>query len=327
MNSINIKKKMYLGYLILIFFIGIIFRITITKYDFSNTNVDYSKNENKYGPWSIGIYNGNTPFDLYDPKEIKNPVLSGPDVTDIDAKYVADPFLTINNGIYTMFFEALNRHTGHGDIGIAESRDGLTWNYKKIVIDENFHLSYPYVFKWEDNIFLIPESNQDLSVRLYKSISFPTKWEYLGNILSGYHFVDPSLFRHDNKWWLFVSNTQNDILNLYYSDKLLGSWKPHPMNPIVKFDKNIARPGGRVIHYNERIYRMAQDDYPRYGNQVFVFEITELSEKIYFEKMVSEKPIVNKTGEGWNALGMHHVDLHNIGEKWIAAVDGQGIIK
>lgn len=277
-----------------------------------------------YGKWSIGIYFGNTPFDLYDPVEIKNPVLSYKDVVDINASYVADPFLIINDGNYNMFFEVFNGETGHGDIGLAQSENGLTWAYKKIIINESFHLSYPYVFRWEDSIYLIPESHQDLSVRLYKSINFPTEWEYIGNLLSGYHFVDPSIFRYDNMWWLFVSNTENDILNLYFSKKLQGNWKPHPMNPIIKFDKNIARPGGRVIHFKEKIYRIAQDDYPTYGNQVVAFEISELNEKTYVENPVSENPILNKSGHGWNALGMHHIDLHDLGEKWIAAVDGKG---
>ena len=101
------------------------------------------------------------------------------------------------------------------------------------------------------------------------------------------------------------------------------------MNPIVKFDKNIARPGGRVITHDGRLYRFAQDDYndelkvPDYGIQVFAFEITELTEKSYAEKFVLENPVVGMTGKGWNAAGMHHVDLHHIGDKWIAAVDGR----
>lgn len=317
---------------LLLIFLGAIIGISIIKYDelfrnisdsYFNTFLDKEKQQEIYGPWSIGIYLGDSPFDLYDPYTINNPVLSGKDVTDVNAKYVADPFLIKKNGVYNMFFEVFNRQTGHGDIGFAQSSDGVTWEYKNIIIDENFHLSYPYVFSFDNNIYLIPESHQDLSIRVYKSVSFPTKWEYLGNILSGYHYVDPSIFRYNKKWWLFVSNTQNDILNLYYSETLLGNWKPHPMNPIIKFDKNIARPGGRVINYNGRIYRLTQDDYPTYGNQVYSFEIVELSENTYNEKMVSENPIVKKTGDGWNAVGMHHVDLHNLGKSWIAAVDGK----
>lgn len=217
-----------------------------------------------------------------------------------------------------MFFEILNRETNQGDIGFAESTDGKHWEYQKVIIDEPFHLSYPYVFEWEDNYYLIPESNKDLSVRLYKAVSFPDKWEYIGNLMTGYRYVDPSIFHHNDKWWLFVTTPESDVLNLYFSNTLLGDWKPHPSNPIVKFDKNIARPGGRVFIYDGRIFRLTQDDYPRYGIQVFAFEITELTEESYSEKIVSENPIVAMTGEGWNAAGMHHVDLVQIENGWIA---------
>jgi len=279
--------------------------------------------ENDYGPWSIGIYEGSTPFDLAAPQDISNPVLTGKDVVDIDASYVADPFLVIEQKKYFMFFEVVNRDTDQGDIALAESADGVDWEYRKVVIDESFHLSYPYVFKWHGDYYMIPESSNDLSVRLYQSESFPDEWEFVGKLLSGYSYIDPSVFQHNDMWWLFVTTINDDILNLYYANELLGEWKPHPMNPIVKFDKHIARPGGRVITHDGRLYRLAQDDYPRYGNQVFAFEITELTETTYSEKIVSEVPVVTMTGNGWNAAGMHHVDLHLIDGKWIAAVDGR----
>jgi hypothetical protein len=135
--------------------------------------------------------------------------------------------------------------------------------------------------------------------------------------------VDPSIFWYSDKWWLFVSTPESDVLNLYFSDDLLGEWKPHALNPLIKFNKNIARPGGRVIIDDGHLYRLTQDDDPSFGSQVFVFEITRLSEEAYTEKIVSDQPVICKTGKGWNSLGMHHVDLHKIGDKWIAAVDGR----
>lgn len=279
--------------------------------------------DNAYGPWSIGIYEGFTPFDLAAVESIANPVLTGKDVSDKDATFVADPFMVFKNGNYFMFFEVLCRKTNQGDIGYAESRDGKHWEYRKVILDETFHLSYPNVFEWNGAFYLVPESFHDLSVRLYKAVSFPGEWEFLGKLLSGYRYVDPTIFRYNDNWWLFVTTPENDVLNLYYSNDLLGEWKPHPMNPLVKFDPNIARPSGRVITYNDRLYRMAQDDDPSYGTQVFAFEITELTEKSYAEKIVSEKPLVSMTGKGWNAAGMHHADLHKIGDKWTAVVDGR----
>ncbi len=274
-----------------------------------------------YGPWSIGIFTGPTPFALTDPKSVKNPVLTGEDVDDIDAEFVADPFIVLENDQYYMFFEVLNRDTSRGVIGYAKSRDGKQWDYQGIILEEDFHLSYPYTFKWENDHYMIPESHNDFSVRLYKATNFPDKFEYVETLLSGHPYTDPSIFRHQDKWWLFASNPENNALNLYFSNDLEKGWKPHPMNPIVKKNNHISRPGGRVFVYDDRIYRLTQDDGPRYGIQVFALEITELSETAYQEKLV-EKPLVRMTGEGWNATGMHTVDPHKINNKWVSAVDG-----
>ena len=301
----------------------VVYEYKIFPYKYIKKMVDLIRCARKNSDiWSVGIYEGTTPFDLADPVNILNPVITAKDVDDTNAIFVADPFMLLKNGKYYMFFEVMNRKTNQGDIGYAKSTDGRKWKYKKIIIDEEFHLSYPYVFEWDNNYYLIPESGQDLSVRLYKATSFPEKWQYVGNLLSGYRYLDPSIFRYEDKWWMFVYE-KNSVLNLYYSKHLSTGWMSHPMNPIVKLNKHISRPGGRVIVYNHKLYRFTQDDYPSYGIQVFAFEITKLSEKSYKEKMVSRVPILTKAGNGWNAAGMHHVDLHKVGDKWIAAVDGR----
>lgn len=275
--------------------------------------------------WSIGIYTGTSPFALTDNNQVKNPVLTAKSVTDINAREVADPFLIKKDSIYYMFFEVVNLANVQGDIGLAESYDGVNWNYKQIIIDEPFHLSYPYVFNWQGNYYLIPESNEDLSVRIYKATEFPFKWKYCQDLLTGYHFVDPSIVRYNDVWWLFVSSNSNDVLNLYSSDDLMGPWVQHPMSPIVKNDKNISRPGGRLLIDQGRLYRFAQDDDPTYGNQILAFEISEISKTSYKENIISNNPIVKASNIGWNAYGMHQVDHQNIaGGKWLVSVDGYG---
>jgi hypothetical protein len=319
------KYNIYFVLLLLVFVGGTIYGIIISQFNICPYNIiktAYLRNHNN-NRWSIGIYEGSTLFSLNANKDIPNPVLTANDVADRDAAFVADPFMVVKDGRYFVFFEVLNRKTNEGDIAYAESPDGKKWNYRKVVIDEKFHLSYPYIFEWDNNYYMIPESNEDFSVRLYKAIEFPEKWEYEGNLLSGHRFVDPSIFHYKNKWWMFVSNVENSILNLYYSENLTKGWRPHPKNPIVKFNKHFSRPGGRVILYDGKPLRLAQDDDPSYGIQVFAFEITDLSETSYTDKLVSNKPIVTKTGVGWNAAGMHHLDLHKIGDKWVSVADGR----
>jgi len=275
--------------------------------------------------WSLGIYTGKSPLDL-SPADIRNPVLTASDVTDVTAKFVADPFMLREGGKWYMFFEVWNAYNKQGDIGLAASDNGTEWRYEKIILDEGFSLAYPYAFKWNDGYYMVPESVQTKTVRLYKATDFPCNWTFISTLVSGHEFHDPSVFRYDDRWWMFVaSGNKNDTLRLYYSDELIGPWSEHPESPVVEGDANIARPGGRVLVLGNRIIRYGQDDYPTYGNQVRAFRITELTTTTYSEKELEQSPVVEASGKGWNGVGMHTVDAHRISEdEWIACVDGWG---
>jgi hypothetical protein len=273
--------------------------------------------------WSIGIYTGDSPFNLDSPVNITNPVLTSQNVTDVPAQFVADPFMVYENGIWYMFFEVFNGQTNKGEIGLATSINGYKWNYEKIVLSELFHLSYPYVFQFKNDYYLIPESSINKSIRLYKAIEFPYKWSLVKELLNGSDFVDTSVFEFNNFWWLLTTSREGKNLYLYYSDNLLGNWQQHPQSPVIKNNPHIARPGGRVIVWNGQIFRYTQDVDGCYGNQVCAYEIVNLTINNYEEKAVTEKPIIKASGHGWNQKGMHNIDPHQIDQnQWIACVDG-----
>lgn len=278
--------------------------------------------------WSIGIYIGDSPINFSSSDKVKNPCLTAKDVTDVPALFVADPFMLNDNNMWYMFFEVLNEHTEHGDIGLAASDDGMAWRYQQIVLDEPFHLSYPYVFKWKSEYYMIPETLEPKGIRLYKALHFPDQWKFFATLLEG-KYADPSIYRYDDKWWMFACPRpyKHDILVLYYSNELKGPWIEHPMSPIIENNANIARPGGRVLIIEDKIIRYTQDDEPTYGSAVLAYEIIELTTKHYREKSVDGNPILKRSGNrwGWNSIGMHHIDPHQINEKkWIACVDGYG---
>lgn len=325
------KKEILLpGLSLIIFLIGVSYGIIIHRneifpYKLTQTiyhQLPFSLDKGPRGIWSIGIYEGSSIFDLSEPANFNNPVLTAKDVTDLNAHFVADPFMIKRDDVFYMFFEIMDKESGLGKIGYAESNDGYDWNYQKVVIDEDFHLSYPYVFEYDDIFYMVPESSRDLSVRLYKATNFPIEWQHIGNLLEGYQLVD-NTFIYDSLWWMFTSTGPDyNTLHLYYSKNLFDVWVAHPMNPIIYKNPQHARPGGRVIMVNEKIYRLAQNCYPKYGLQVFAFEITKLSSIHYEEQLASQHPIVTGSGEGWNAVGMHHVDPIRIGDRWLVAVDG-----
>lgn len=289
-----------------------------------------AKAPSKRGVFSIGIYSGKSPFELVPLDNVANPVLTREHVSDVDAALVADPFMINTDRLWYMFFEALNRESNKGNIALAISDNGLEWDYQQIILTEHFHLSYPYVFEWQSEYYMVPECYETDSVRLYKAADFPRKWSFVGAILKGTDYVDPSIFRFDNRWWLFVGHgtapERADILRLYYADGLMGPWLEHPESPIIEGDTRRARPAGRVLVFNDKVIRYAQDCYPVYGTQVRAFEITELSRTTYREREVVEKnPVLTASGIGWNSSGMHHIDGHLMHDgRWLSCVDGRG---
>ena len=202
---------------------------------------------------------GKYPFDFNRFQFRLNPVFKAEDVTDVPAKFVANPFLIKDAQTWYLFFEVYNKNTDQGDEAVATSTNGRTWKYQQVILDEPFHLSYPYVFKWKNDYYLIPESYQANSVRLYKAVDFPTKWSFVQTLVEGRDYVDNSIAYYNGKWWLFSSVTSNDTLYLHYADSLTGPWKEHPQSPIVTGNNHKARPSGRALVYDGKLYRILMD--------------------------------------------------------------------
>src|SRR5262249_30651713 len=256
---------------------------------FLPTNLPPASTPEKWQEGSIGIYIGESPFFFTSPEQVANPVLTPRDFSDVPADFVADPFMVRVNHTWHMFFEVMNRQTAKGEIGLATSENGVEWTYQQIVLVEPFHLSYPYVFEWLNDYYMIPETHEAGSIRLYKTRQFPVGWSYVGTLMSGPRFSDSSIVRHAGKWWLFTETDLKmnfDTARLYYADGLMGPWREHPQSPIVDGNPRIARPAGRVLVLNDKIIRYAQDCYPTYGMQVRAFEISELTPTKYCEREV-----------------------------------------
>jgi hypothetical protein len=276
--------------------------------------------------WSIGIYAGAAPWQVMQPEHVVNPVLTNRDVSDTKATFVADPFMLRVEATWYMFFEVMNSISGKGEIALATSGDGYAWHYEKIVLAEPFHLSYPYVFAWSGDYYMIPESWEAGEVRLYRAAHFPAEWILVATLIRGSYLADSSIFHAGDHWWMFVENGENfsfDTLRLYFAPALTGPWVEHPRSPIVSGNPHIARPAGRVLVDGDRIIRFAQDCSPKYGLRVFAFEIVELTPELYEERPLVSGDILGGTGAGWNSDGMHHIDAHRLDhERWIACVDG-----
>ena len=276
--------------------------------------------------WSISIYEGNDLLNLEKVNGIKNPVMTAKDVTDITADFVADPFIIKRDNSFSMFFEVSSKWDSKGRIGLALSEDGYKWNYSKIVLDEPFHLSYPYVFQYKEQYYMIPECGESGALKIYKANEFPFEWSFICDLMEG-DFGDASLFQYDDKFWILAekktNEERNNNLHLYYSQNLFSGWKEHINSPIYSNDYERSRPAGRIIINNCKIFRFAQQDNPYYGYKIRVFEITNLSEDMYTERELELTFQGSNLQHAWNKDGMHHIDALVLNSnKVIAFLDG-----
>ena len=122
--------------------------------------------------WSIAIYYGDSLLRFAPHERAKNPILTRRDVSDVSAVFVADPFMLKVEDTWYLFFEVMDRDTVKGQIGLATSQNGLTWTYQRIVLKEPFHLSYPYVFEFDGDYYMIPESYQSEINSLVQGVKF-----------------------------------------------------------------------------------------------------------------------------------------------------------
>ncbi|MGV8984106.1 glucosamine inositolphosphorylceramide transferase family protein [Clostridium sp.] len=277
--------------------------------------------------WAISTYKGKDLMEILKADKFHEPVLTKNDISGISAEFIADPFIIKENDDYYMFFELLDKVEQKGCIGLATSKNGLEWKYDKVVLNEKFHLSYPYVFKHEEEYYMIPECGESGYIKLYYSKNFPYEWECVADLIEG-TYGDASIIFYDNKFWIFAEKmdskgNRNCNLHLYYSDNLKYGWIEHPKSPLIIGDYSKARPAGRIIMFNNDIIRFSQNDLDYYGKSVNMHKVTKLTVDDYDEEVI--KLDLSGTGnyKQWNKDGMHQVDCCKLNDdEWLVAVDG-----
>lgn len=304
--------------------------------------------EDDEGSWGIGVFIGDSPFSLKPIEDmniwrdksaawpVANPVITCASASEggFPSNFVADPFLYIQGDVFYLFFETKNSITMQGDIGVARSTDkGASWEQLGIALDEDWHLSYPYVFEYDGNIYMLPEGRAKGQLRLYRAVNFPLEWT-LEKIIMKKPLVDSFIIPHDGKYWLFGSDHSgigaeyNAQLEIWYSRSPLGPWRPHKKNPIYNTDKSMgARNGGRPFLFDGYLYRVGQDDGETYGRRVRLFKIEVLTTDNFKEV---EVPLGLKESikgrNAWNGARSHHLDVQQLSSgKWVGVMDGDRV--
>ncbi|MEH7495887.1 glucosamine inositolphosphorylceramide transferase family protein, partial [Neobacillus niacini] len=89
-------------------------------------------------------------------------------------RFYADPFIIRKDDRTFIFFEEFIYSKGKGDISVIEIDQETNKISKPItVLDKPYHLSYPFLYEWKDEIYMIPETSGNRTIELYKAKNFP----------------------------------------------------------------------------------------------------------------------------------------------------------
>jgi len=249
--------------------------------------------------------------------------LTAAHVTDLaDIDFVADPFIVKDGDTYYIFYEVANG--GTTTICYSFSSDGLAWTYGGQVLTSaetgSSTLSYPCVIRVDGEWYMMPDCGGQ-TVRLFKATTFPTVWiDYETLIFTAHNMRDATPFQYNGTWYVLVFDKSLATARLFYAENCIygAQWHEHPSSPILTGMDN-SRPGGRPIVRENSVDMYIQDDAPTYGNLLRAYRLTNLSLTTCTAAELETSPILNASGSGWNADGMHHLDRVDSG---LSIVDG-----
>ena len=199
----------------------------------------------------------------------------------------ADPFVYKGkNGNVNILFESVSTVKLDGNISLLECDADMNIISSREILNNGFHLSYPFIYQDGEKTFVLPENAFCGSLNSYElqdNGSLINQKQILSQPV-----IDPTILKANGRYWLFctmLGEKSNSDLFIFYSDTIDGTYMAHPKNP-VKSDLNGSRPAGAFIEVDGHIYRPAQNCANYYGesitiNRIEVLTTTDFAEEAY----------------------------------------------
>ncbi len=193
-------------------------------------------------------------------------------------EFLADPFGLWHEGKLYVFIESYDYRHGKGVIDVLIYDDRFNLLERKEVLNEPWHLSYPNVFRYEGEIYMLPEAHKSGRLTLYKARSFPDGWEKVEAFDFPIGAIDATPLYYAGRWWLFWTPPspkpfRQSALHIAVADELTGPWCD--MGRFL-IDKSGARPAGTPFIDGKEVVLPVQDCSKTYGGGIRFLRISGL---------------------------------------------------
>jgi hypothetical protein len=221
--------------------------------------------------------------------------------------FLADPFFVKEKDTFYLFFEH-KKNKFNGDVGLLTSTDGKKYQYRGTVLTQKFHLSYPQVFKYKNDFYMVPESKQANAVLLYKAHRFPFDWRICDTLIANVQLVDPSIYLSDSLNILVATDYEKNMY-LYQADSLFGKWELHK-KPIALIGTEV-RAGGRFFADKKGLMLPVQNCTKGYGYGLSLYRFSFHGGSYSTKREAPFYLMANDTIKEFSA-GMHQLDIQQL---------------
>ena len=192
--------------------------------------------------------------------------------------FLADPFGLWREGKLYLFAEAYDYRTKCGYIEAMVLDKNFTVVEKRVVLKEDWHLSYPYVFEAEGEIWMLPEGYKSGRLTLYKAVEFPWRWQAEPRFVFPEAAIDATPYFHAGRWWMFYTPpapkvARTNTLKLATADNLFGPWDKIPTQTLRE-DIHGARMGGTPFTVDDNLVLPTQDCSRTYGGALQLLSLS-----------------------------------------------------
>ena len=237
--------------------------------------------------------------------------------------YLADPFVATTKKDTYIFFESYDSRKGRGCIKAAKQSENFKKKYT--LLEEDYHLSYPFVLEHEGEVYCLPEANASQRLNLYRFNEKAMKLEQECLLLERIRAVDPTLLYRDGKWNLFFTQKDYPSVKLYryVADDLKGPYEPFFGNP-VKVDCADARMAGAFFELNGVLIRPAQRCVRYYGTAVCLNRVDRLDDTAFEETLIDTIEPIDKSRfkQGLHTLNGNDSITVFDGKRWRFTLSG-----
>jgi len=225
--------------------------------------------------------------------------------------YLADPFLIEIEGAPWLLAEAFDYRAGRGRLVAAALTGGDPPQFRDLPLDLSGHASFPFVFRFDGALYLLPETAAARVLRLYRLDGTPPVAVPVTNLLEDIDCADSALFPWRGLWWLITSVRTRPgagrALAIYSAETPLArTWRAHPINArglYTQAPNGTGRNAGVPMAEAGRLYRPVQTSPRYYGERMLVTEIAELTPDRFHEAPAeTDGPLADLAGR----VATHH---------------------